>query len=329
MTRRARARPLRSSRPRRSPKPSKARRERGLALVVVLWTVTILAVIAASFSQSTRTGTKIARNALDNAQARALAEAGINRAVLSLFDADPERRWPTDGSPVRFAYGGGEIEVSIQDEAGKVDLNSARERLLTGLFEALELPPESRRRLFDRIADFRDGDDEPRPEGAEDEDYRAAGLSLESKDAPFERSDEIEQVLGIDPQNARKLLPLVTAYSGLPGIDPESAPREALLAIPDVKRAEVEALLEARAEPQAGDGLRALPTLGGVGSYLAESPQTHFTIRADARTANGARFVREALVWLKRSPGQLFQFLSWRQGDLPVSNDDGAGEPSE
>ena len=65
----------RSGSPRRA--PGSARGARGLALVTVLWVLVLLALIAASFTLTTRTEVNLARNLVDNAKAEALADAGV------------------------------------------------------------------------------------------------------------------------------------------------------------------------------------------------------------------------------------------------------------
>lgn len=61
------------------------RRQRGLALVVVLWVLVLLALIAASFTYTTRTEVNLTRNLIEAARAEALADAGVNRAILGLL----------------------------------------------------------------------------------------------------------------------------------------------------------------------------------------------------------------------------------------------------
>ncbi len=72
---------------RRAPwdRPGSPRAARGLALVTVLWVLVLLALIAASFTATTRTEVNLTRNLVENAQAEALAEAGLARALLGLL----------------------------------------------------------------------------------------------------------------------------------------------------------------------------------------------------------------------------------------------------
>ncbi len=70
------------------------RNSRGIALVVVLWALTLLAVIAVSFTMTTRTDTKIVRNLVENAKAGALADAGVYRATLGLLEPVARQKRP-------------------------------------------------------------------------------------------------------------------------------------------------------------------------------------------------------------------------------------------
>src|SRR5262245_25653368 len=134
---------------------------RGIALISVLWITGLLAVMAASFASSTRTETRLAHNQEENAKAEALADAGVHRAVFGLLDPDPETAWRAGDSAHTFSLGEGDVQVWVEDEDGKIDLNGAPVQLLAGLLLALGLPEEDARRMADRIGDFRDEDSQP------------------------------------------------------------------------------------------------------------------------------------------------------------------------
>ena len=65
-------------------------RQRGIALIAVLWGLVLLAIIAASVTATSRTETRLAHNLVENAKAQALADAGIHRAVLGLLQPETE-----------------------------------------------------------------------------------------------------------------------------------------------------------------------------------------------------------------------------------------------
>ena len=72
--------------------------QRGVALVLVLWVITLLSVIAGNFAFSMRGEANIARNMLSGAQAQALADAGLQRAWYELMKPPTElQRWTADG----------------------------------------------------------------------------------------------------------------------------------------------------------------------------------------------------------------------------------------
>ena len=127
------------------------RSNRGIALISVLWITGLLAVMAASFASSTRTETRLAHNQQENAKAEALADAGVHRAVYGLLDADPATAWRAGGSAYAFSLGEGDVQVWVEDEDGKIDLNAGPLQLMTGLFVALGLADEDARRMADRI----------------------------------------------------------------------------------------------------------------------------------------------------------------------------------
>ena len=72
-------------------------------------------------------------------------------------------------------------------------------------------------RMLDILEDFRDVDDLKRVNGAEDGDYENAGLPFGAKDAPFDRIEELQQVLGMTPQLYQALTRLLTVNSGASG----------------------------------------------------------------------------------------------------------------
>ncbi len=289
---------------------------RGLALVAVLWVLVLLALIAASFTRTTRTEINLARNAADNARAEALADAGVYRAVLGLIETDPARQMRADGTLYAWAYGGGEIRVALQDEGGKVDLNRATDALLAALFVAAGVGAQDAAALADAVRDFADADDLVRANGAEDEDYAAAGLPWGAKDAPFAAVEELQQVIGVTAPLYAALAPALTVH-GRKAPHEASAPplvRAALAgAVLETAEAEEESEAEAEAPPELSETPQALAEEGVVEATAGPRSRARvFTIHAEAKLANGAVFVREALVRL--GGGAAYGIEGWRRG---------------
>jgi general secretion pathway protein K len=234
--------------------------------------------------------------------------------------------WRTDGTVYLWPFGNGQIWLPVQDEDGRIDLNAAPDALLQGLFASADLDPDAAAAMVDAIVDFRDTDDLHRLQGAEDRDYADAGLSWGAKDAPFEAVEELQQVLGMTREIYERVAPAVTVYSGRRGIDPEVAPREALMALQGIGPEQVESFLTARAEGTAEN------LLGAAGRETA-SRERFFTIRAEAHTESGAVFVREATIELIGARNRALpnsqdpaRFLAWKQGSRAKAPEP---EPSE
>jgi general secretion pathway protein K len=290
--------------------------QRGIALISVLWITTLLAVIAASFTSSARTENQLARNLVENAKAEALADGAVHRAVLGILELEPERAWRTDGTAYRLNYGEGAVVVRIFDEDAKVDLNVAPLELLTGVLRLVGLDDEQAETLAERIVDFRDEDDEPEPNGAEDPEYEAAGRQGGALDRPLVAEAELLGVLGMSEALYGRLRPFVTVYSGAEGIDPSRASPYVLRAVPGITPELVEAI---RAAGPDGDPFELIDddTLFEIEVYFVPSRQIMYRVVAEARTTGGGVFVREAVIELSGVPEQPFMVHSWGRGALP------------
>jgi general secretion pathway protein K len=287
---------------------------RGIALVSVLWITGLLAIMAASFVSASRTEARLARNLLENARAEALADAGVQRAALGLLEFDLERVWKPDGRVYRFALGDGDVQVSIRDEDGKIDINEGSIVLLAGLFTAVGLDPEAAQAIAERIGDYRDPDNDPEPFGAEDPAYRAAGLAAGAADRPFMSEAELVRVLGMTQELYERVRPHVTVHARSDSFDPTRATRRVLEALPGITPEIVERLLEARPGDDALEVTDDDAMLEQLDLYWLPSREAVFTIHAVGRTPGGGIFVREAVIELTGRPQQPFLVYAWRQG---------------
>lgn len=259
------------------------RGERGFALLMVLWTLMLLAFIATVFSDNARTEVLLARNLVANARAEALADGGVFRAAMGLRLAPRDGGFRGDGQvyiwrptsrntatslnapPAEAAAWSAEDEVRfiIRDEGGKADLNQAPAALLRELLVAVGLEAEPSAELADAIIDFRDEDQEKQRQGAETREYKQAGLSWGPKNKPFVLVEELMYVRGMTPEIYRRIAPLVTVWGQGEAPHPYTAPPEVLTAL-------AAALKAPQGRPSAGsrgrDTARAQSDAPGFGS---------------------------------------------------------------
>jgi general secretion pathway protein K len=291
-------------------------RQRGVALVLVVWVAVILSVIAASFIMERRTEAMIVLNSISLARTQSAADAGVNRAVSEAYRNDPNATdaWKRDGMPHDFTFEGMAVRVEMRDESAKIDVNTASDALLRGLLLSIGLQDDEASRILDAILDWRDADSLRRPNGPEEPEYRAAGLQYKPGNAPFQALEELQLVLGMRPEIYRRLAPLVTVYSRLPGVNPQVASREVLLAIPGLTSDVVDNYIAQRTEALA-QGLPP-PPLTQAGAY-ASGMSPVMNVWSVARNEDGTTFAREAVALLRPTPRKPVTFLAWRESTAP------------
>jgi general secretion pathway protein K len=290
----------------------------GVAFVLVLWVIAMLSILLGSFALVARTENLQSRHLFDTTQARYAAEAGLNLAVFGLRKADPLQRWVADGRPYDFGYGDAEIEVRITDDSGKIDINAANGDLLTGMFVASGVALDQAQALSDAILDWRDPDDDKRPNGAEIADYKGAGLSYGPANAPFNTVSELQQVLGMNYALYEKLEPALTIYSGSATPNLASAPLEALEAMPNVTPECAQQFIQQRQTLSPQDMVAAGLTLcGGSTPLMAGGGGLTYSVKSRAKLSNGASATLDATIRMGgiSAGGRPFVILRWRDGE--------------
>src|SRR5215212_7023798 len=131
------------------------RAESGSIAILALWGVALIAMLLAAATFTTRTEVRIAENAVGGSRARLAAEAGTQLGLFRLLRRRGEGIAIFDGGPEAWQDGSIRVEVSIIDEAGKLDLNNAPLELLAGLFVAVGRPRETALLLDCNILDRR------------------------------------------------------------------------------------------------------------------------------------------------------------------------------
>jgi general secretion pathway protein K len=190
----------------------------GVALVMVLWIITILSVIVLEFSFTMRTEVNITRNYQEQLKLYAAAQGSLQRAVAELIlkqdprfqqlkrnvkegEAPPEfSEWVTDGREYPVAFESVEGAVRVIGEAGKVNINRVSDGMLRKIMTNLGLQAEGRDLVVDSILDWRDPDDFIRVNGAENEFYQSLKEPYDCKNGDFDSVEELMLVRGITPE---------------------------------------------------------------------------------------------------------------------------------
>jgi general secretion pathway protein K len=216
------------------------RRSGGFALLVVLWTLVLIAFIVAHLTASGRTEMRIAGNLVADAVTEAAADGAIAAAIFNQLDENPGQRWPLNGEAHELIIGNSRVKVQLEDEAGRVNPSSAPSALLEALLRTTGSDPESARRLALSISQWVGSTPTAQPQNATAE-YQAAGLDYGPPREPLETLDELGRVLGMTPAVLAAIRPHLTLF-GPPQPNPATADpvvAAALASMPQIASAPV------------------------------------------------------------------------------------------
>jgi hypothetical protein len=160
----------------RSLSPVLCHQNGGFALIIVLWTLVLIALIVVQTTAGGRTEIRIASNLITNAVAQAAADGAIYEAIFILSNPQPDQRWPVDGSKRELVVGYTRVTVQLEDEAWWINPNWASPALLEALLRATGTDPETARHLADAVSEWVGSAPAPRAPIVILADYRAAGL---------------------------------------------------------------------------------------------------------------------------------------------------------
>ncbi len=280
-----------------------AHRQRGVALLLVVWLIALLTALIGAFAITARVESLQGRVLAQGSVVQEIARAGLEYALLRVADTDARTRWTPDGRSYAWNYAGSQVQVQLVDESGKVDLNQADAQTLASLLRAVGVEATQAQQLAGAVVDWRDSDSLSQPTGgAEDPDYAAAGLSYGAKDAPFESVGEVEQVLGWTPEIYAKVHAYLTLYGGRSRPDPTYAQGPVLVAL-----GMDPALVLAQRQGTTGQ-----PALVGQGTGT-------YSIQSRARLDDGRVAVLRTVVRAGSGsvPGSVYTALRWQEGTAP------------
>jgi len=287
---------------------------KGFALIVVLWVITLLTIMASSFALTIQRESAIISGIKEKAIAQALAEAGINYATLMLLSADPERNWKSNNSLYELNYAGKKIRILIADESGKISINYADKQQLQQLLGFIPVEEATADSLSDAIIDWRDKDDLMADNGAEKQQYIDAGFKYVPRNDLFNSVEELQMVMGMTPEIYQQLENMISVYTKKPEINPATASRAVLLMHPDATEALVDEYLQQRAESQRNKQEVTEPSW----SSAARVSSSVYMIISEAMIAQDITETTMAIIRKgKAKNGLPFEILKWVK-DYPI-----------
>jgi general secretion pathway protein K len=195
------------------PVSARAYRNHGFALLIVLWTLVLIAFVVAQVTASGRTETRIAENLVDNAIARAAADGALSEAIFNLSNPRQSERWPLDDKPRELLVGDSHVTLRLENEASWINPNLASPALMQALLLSLGFNPQIAQSLAAAIAQWVGTAEDPLSPAAVLAAYRAAGLDYQPPGAPLESLGELGRVVGMTADVLAALRPHLSLYA--------------------------------------------------------------------------------------------------------------------
>ncbi len=315
--------------------PSSGRGQSGVALILVVWTFAVLAVLAAEFARAMRDDALSTRNFKQETIAHYVCVAAINEVILALQDrrergdleadeaedqgiVDPvETLNFGDGQWVEGEFNGTKYEVRTTDEGGRLGLNDVSPEVLRLVFRNLEYEQDVGDVITDSIIDWRDEDDAHGINGAEDEYYEGLRRPYQCKDAPFDTIDELLLVRGVTEEiyygteEVPGLRDLFSVFNRTKRLNLGSVTPEMMIAIAGLDREEAEELRDRRNENKGElpEELRTLTAESETGTR--DGVPVDLTIEARVKDASGRVLSHLGMVGRVAAGGDGLRLYRW------------------
>lgn len=267
----------------------------------MLWALAFLALLAAPVMRLSAECIAAQRAAQRILRSRWQGQAAIAFALHELLAG--QQGWAADGNAHLVAMQGSVVSVTVEDEAGKIDLNAAPADLLSNLFRAAGSDTAKADGLAAAVIAWRTPAGRPAQPDAPDVQAKSW-----TKHGPFNSIDELEQVPGFSRLDIVRLRSNLTVFSPRGGVNRAAAPQ--------LVRAALNSGLSSTAEDEAP----AAPDLDMPADVLLNGRA--LTIRATVGEATKAPLVLEQTVRFVDDRANRIRVLGWRQVIAPVPRDE-------
>ncbi|CAG1023406.1 hypothetical protein DOJK_02301 [Patescibacteria group bacterium] len=292
-------------------------KQTGLALILVLWVLSLLTIMAGSFITSIRRETAMLSALKDTAAATALAESGIQLAQFMLL-TEGNKRWHTDGSIYQITTKNAVLRIRLLSEAGKINLNSADQAMLQKLFShsptGIEATlPFGRINRATALLDWRDSDEFVRLNGAEQQQYQDAQLDYSPSNKNLQSLAELPMILGMDEKTLTWIEPLVTIYGQQANVDLQQASKEVLQLFLDNPNL-VEQYIKLRTENTKQDLPPPIPPIASAG-LSQTSILDAITVISEVHQHDSVAIIQAVIKKTVNQTNTPFQLLSWQRNN--------------
>jgi general secretion pathway protein K len=309
--------------------------ERGVALLVTMMALALMTLLVMDFTTSASLGYRSAAGQANATRAEYLARSAIG-VGLSLLSKDAQQdavaKTPHDGLDEQWAMpfppvplGGGLAQISIVDEARKIDINllinprtgqpnQAYLGILQRLFTNIGVSPD----IIPAIVDWLDPDSIESPGGAEADYYLRLIPPYEPRNGPMPTIGDLRMVKGVDDATFMLLQQFLTAAPET-HVNINTAPPEVIAAlVPELSNdtSMVKEIVQARSVQPflAVTDVGNLSGMGDAGQALMKlitTRSSYFTLTGIGVFAGARRRINTTF---RRNANGTSMLASWQEG---------------
>ena len=232
---------------------------RGAVLMAVLWSISLLAALAMAASVTFRGFAGVMSVDRNRVERDALITAGLEVAASIILDLG--KTTPLRDLERTVALSTGTVNVRLSDEGGRIDIAKAPAEVLAAMLRSAGAPPATAESVARAIIEQRGN--APRTPAAR----RPPVLATTHEQA----LSNIGQIAGMRAQWLAAIAPLTTIY-GSETVNPLTAPRGVIAALPGVDANRLEAFLAER-RVALPDANRLAQVLGPAQNFVSPKPQ--------------------------------------------------------
>jgi type II secretory pathway component PulK len=233
---------------------------RGAVLMAVLWSISLLAALAMAASVTFRGFAGVMSVDRNRVERDALITAGLEVAASIILDLG--KTTPLRDLERTVALSTGTVNVRLSDEGGRIDIAKAPAEVLAAMLRSAGAPPATADSVAKAIIEQRGNAPRSGPAAR-----RPPVLATTHEQA----LSNIGQIAGMRAQWLAAIAPLTTIY-GSETVNPLTAPRGVIAALPGVDANRLEAFLAER-RVALPDANRLAQVLGPAQNYVAAKPQ--------------------------------------------------------
>ena len=263
---------------------------RGMVLVAVLWSISLLSALAMAASVTFRGFAGVMSVERDRVQADALLTAGLEMAAGII---DGPRDAPLAEIETSVTLGTGAVRLRLNDEGGRIDIGRAPLELVASMLRSVGAPQAAANDVARRIV-------ERRKSG------RPANTATAAP--PFADIAQLASIPGMSPDWIAALAPLATVFGG-ETVNPLTAPPGVIAALPGLDANRIDAFLKARRGGTNADAL--VQMIAPAQRYLSVRPWRVASIDLNARLASGYASAARAVIVVLPQDSQPYRVLVW------------------